>query len=64
MFYYDSYKVLFLLDFSKSTSNVYPFQEKSYLEKMKESITIFIYVKFMLQTKSFLELDFQTGEQV
>lgn len=44
VFYYSEYKVLLLLDFSKSTSTIYPHQDKSYIEKLQESIEIFIHV--------------------
>ena len=42
LFYYNDYRVVLLLDFSQSTSCVYPTQQKSYLDKMRESIEIVI----------------------
>jgi hypothetical protein len=48
VFYYSEYKVLLLLDFSKSTSTIYPHQTKSYVEKLQDSIEIFIHVSLSL----------------
>ena len=44
VFYYSEYKVLLLLDFSKSTSSIYPYQSKCYVDKLLDSIEIFIHV--------------------
>ena len=42
VFYYNDYKCVLLLDFSHSTTSVFPGQTKSYTEKMRESLEIII----------------------
>jgi len=42
VFYYNDYKVVLLLDFSQSTSSVYPGQTKSYVDKMRECLEVII----------------------
>jgi len=51
VFYYNDYRVVLLLDFSQSTSTVYPTQQKSYLDKMKESIEV-IMKNLLFQVKN------------
>lgn len=55
VFYYKEYKVLLLLDFSKSTSTIYASQSKSYVEKMQDAIEILIQVRFAYHFKLVLE---------
>ena len=45
VFYYNEYKVLFVLDFSKSTTTFNSRQSRPYIEKIKDSIEIFISVR-------------------
>ena len=40
LFYYNDYRVVLLLDFSQSTTCVYPTQQKNYMDKMRDSIEI------------------------
>ena len=40
IFYYNDYRVVLLLDFSQSTTSIYPAQEKSYLEKMRDCLSL------------------------
>ena len=40
VFYYHENKVVLLLDFSQSTTTVYPGQTKSYIDKMVESVEV------------------------
>jgi len=40
VFYYNDYRVVLLLDFSQSTTSVYPSQGKSYLEKMRDCLSV------------------------
>ena len=52
IFYYNDYRVVLLLDFSQSTNSVYPTQEKSYLDKMRESLDVVMKnLLFMIQNK-------------
>ena len=52
VFYYNDYKVVLLLDFSQSTSSVYPGQTKSYVDKMRESLEVIIKnLLFQIQNK-------------
>ena len=48
VFYYNEYKVLFVLDFSKSTTTFNSSQSRPYIEKIKDSIEIFISVSNIL----------------
>ena len=40
MFYYNDYRVVLLLDFSQSSTAVYPSMSKSYLEKMRDCLSV------------------------
>jgi hypothetical protein len=40
IFYYNDYRVVLLLDFSQSSTTTYPTMGKSYLEKMRECLSV------------------------
>ena len=52
IFYYNDYRIVLLLDFSQSTTGVYPSQKSSYIFKMRQSIeAILKNLVFQLENK-------------
>jgi len=39
VFYYQAYRVVVVIDFSQSTTSLFPFETQTYCEKIKEVIT-------------------------